>query len=348
MKVVVTGGAGLVGSECCRLFAQDGHTVVSVDNYMRGQVFGPEGDTRHVIGSLVREFENISHVEADIRDLERMLPIIADADAVIHTAAQPSHPKSIELPLEDFSINALGTLQLLELIRQHRPELVFVYCSTNKVYGDHPNSLPIVEQESRYDFRDVDGITEDLPIDQSMHTPFGVSKLAADLYTQEYARLYGLKSGVFRMSCITGGAAQAVELHNWEPYFMKKNLTGETLSIYGFGGKQVRDVIHASDLARLFKQFVDTPRPGEVYNIGGGRNNSISLLEAIDLIESITGKRMNYEFKPAREGDHQVYITDLGKVSMHYDWHVSMGLRDIFDDVYHAVSNHLGFIDAVP
>ena len=347
MKVVVTGGAGLVGSECCRLFAQEGHNVVSVDNYMRGQAFGPEGDTRHVIGSLVREFENISHVEADIRDIDKMLPIIVDADAVIHAAAQPSHPKSIELPLEDFSINASGTLHLLELIRQNSPEAIFVYCSTNKVYGDYPNSLPIVENETRYDFRDVDGISEDLPIDQSMHTPFGVSKVAADLYTQEYARLYGIKTGVFRMSCITGGAAQAVEMHNWEPYFMRKNLTGETLTIYGFKGKQVRDVIHARDLARLFRLFVDNPRPGEVYNIGGGRSNAISLLEAIELIESITGKRMKYKFEHAREGDHQVYITDLTKISMHYDWHVSIALSDIFTDIYRSVSKQLGLIQAV-
>lgn len=324
------------------MFAQEGHTVIAVDNYTRGRIFGAEGNTQRVIQSLVRDFKNLTHIETDVRDVEKMLPIIAGVDAVIHTAAQPSHPKSIEIPLEDFSINAFGTLQLLELIRQHNPQAIFIYCSTNKVYGDYPNSLPIVENETRYDFRDIDGIDESCSIDQSMHTPFGISKVTADLYTQEYARLYGIKTGIFRMGCITGGAAQAVEMHNWEPYFIKKNLAGETLSIYGFKGKQVRDVIHARDLARLFRLFVENPRPGEVYNIGGGRENSISLLEAIDLIESITSRLMKYEFKPAREGDHQVYITDLRKVRNHYDWDTSIGLYDIFEEIYRAVSAQLG------
>ena len=188
------------------------------------------------------------------------------------------------------------------------------------------------------DFRDIDGIDESCPIDKCMHTPFGVSKAAADLYVQEYGRLYGMETGVFRLSCITGGAAQAVEMHNWEPYFVKKNLSGEVLNIYGYKGKQVRDVIHASDLANLFSEFIKSPRPGAVYNVGGGRRNSISLLESFDLIENITGKKMKYQFMPEREGDHIVYITDLTKVRSHFDWDVKIGLKEIFVEIYEELS----------
>lgn len=338
MKIVITGGAGLVGSECCRLFVSNGFQVISVDNYMRGRLFGEVGNTKRVMDKLLKDFGNITHIEADIRDTEQMRLLIEGADAIIHTAAQPSHPKSIEIPLEDFSINAYGTLNLLELVRQCNPKAVFIYCSTNKVYGDQPNKLPIIEKETRYDFRDIDGIDESCPIDQCMHTPFGVSKAAADLYVQEYGRLYGIKTGVFRMGCITGGAAQAVEMHNWEPHFVRKNLSGEMLNIYGYKGKQVRDVIHASDLANLFDKFIQFPRPGEVYNVGGGRKNSISLLESFELIESITGRKMKYQFMPEREGDHIVYITDLTKFRSHFDWDIKIGLREIFVEIYEELT----------
>jgi len=337
MKVLITGGAGLVGSECCRLFIGEGHQVISVDNYMRGILFGQEGSTTTTIEQLQEDISGLIHIEVDIRDIEKMRPLIEETDVIIHTAAQPSHPKSIEIPLEDFSINASGTLNLLELARNHKPDVIFIYCSTNKVYGDIPNHLPIVERETRYDFSEIDGIDESCPIDQCMHTPFGVSKATADLYTQEYGRLYGLKTGVFRMGCITGGAAKAVEMHNWEPYFVKKNLRGELLHIYGYKGKQVRDVIHARDLARLFLKFVESPRAGEVYNIGGGRQNSISLLEAFDVIERITGQPMKYDFRPAREGDHIVYITDLTKAKKHFDWEIRIGLTEIFTEIYQAL-----------
>lgn len=339
MRVLVTGGAGLVGSECCRLFAMEGHSVTSVDNYMRGKIFGRQGDTKITIERVLADFPNIKHVEADIRNTQIMTPLIAEADLIIHAASQPSHPRSIDIPLEDFSINAYGTLNLLELTRRHSPKAIFIFASTNKVYGDAPNRLPLVEKETRYDFCDRDGIDETLTIDHCMHTPFGVSKVAADLYTQEYARLYGLKTGVFRMGCITGGASQAVEMHNWEPYFVRKNLSGELLRIYGYKGKQVRDVIHARDLARLFKKFADAPRPGEVYNIGGGRKNSTSLLEAITLIEGITGKKTKYEFAPEREGDHIVYISDMSKAKRHYDWDITIDLKTIFEEIVEVLAN---------
>jgi CDP-paratose 2-epimerase len=232
---------------------------------------------------------NIEHHEMDVRD-EKIIELLKKSDVIIHTAAQPSHPKSIEIPLEDFQVNAWGTLFLLENVRKYNKDAIFVYCSTNKVYGDTPNYYSYKIVEKRYEPVDPqlwDGFDESLRIDQTLHTPFGVSKSAADLYVQEYARLYGIKTGVFRMGCITGGRAMAVEQHNWEPYFIKKALTGEVLTIYGYKGYQVRDVIHARDLARLFYEFVNNPRPGEVYNVGGGRGNSISLLEAIDLIEEI-------------------------------------------------------------
>lgn len=337
MKILVTGGAGLVGSECIRLLLENGHEVISVDNYMRGVLFGEEGDTRNVMRQVLSEESQVRHVECDIRDKEKMVPLVQEVDGIIHAASQPSHPRSIEIPLEDFSINAEGTLNLLEWVREHNPGTPFVFCSTNKVYGDYPNQYPFKELPKRFDFKDVDGIDELCPVDQSKHTPFGVSKLAADLYVQEYARLYGLKTGVFRMGCITGSAAMAVEQHNWEPYFVKKCISGEPLTIFGFSGKQVRDVIHARDLARLFLLFLENPKPGEVYNIGGGRGNSISLLEAIDLIESLCEKKMVYSFGEEREGDHRVYISDLSKVKAHYPWDIEIGLQEIFEEIHSAL-----------
>lgn len=343
MKVLVTGGAGLVGSECCKLFAEKGWKVISVDNYMRGKLFGMEGNTKTNIEILLKDYD-IEHHELDIRD-ERVIPLIKQVDAVIHTAAQPSHPKSIEIPMDDFLINAYGTLFLLEALRKYNRDAIFVFCSTNKVYGDAPNYFSYRKIGKRFEPIDPslwDGFDETLRIDRCMHTPFGVSKVAADLYTQEYARLYGLKTGVFRMGCITGGVAKAVEMHNWEPYFVKKALTGEKLTIYGYEGYQVRDVIHAKDLARLFYEFINNPRPGEVYNIGGSRRNSISLLEAIDLIEKITGKRIEYDFGPPREGDHIWWITNINKAKSHYpNWDISIGLEEIFKEIYEFLIGHV-------
>jgi CDP-paratose 2-epimerase len=339
MKVLITGGAGLVGTECCKLFSDRGWEVVSVDNFMRSRIFGKDGETKSNIERL-SETHNIEQHEMDIRD-EKIADLVKDCDAVIHTAAQPSHPRSIEIPLEDFQINAWGTLNLLESVRQNNKDVPFVFCSTNKVYGEMPNHFAYKKTNKRFEpvSQDLmDGFTEVLQIDRNMHTPFGVSKVAADLYTQEYAYLYGLKTGVFRMGCITGGAAKAVEMHNWEPFFVKKALTGEKLTIFGHGGYQVRDVIHAKDLAKLFYDFVKKPRPGEVYNIGGSRGNSISLLEAIDIIEEITGKKMNYVHGPEREADHIWWISNINKARNHFpDWDIRIGLKEVFTDIYDEI-----------
>ena len=340
MKILVTGGAGLVGTECCKLFAEQGHEVTSVDNYARGKIFGTEGETKSNIEAVRKEF-SIEHHEMDIRN-EKIIELIKKTDAIVHTAARPSHPKSIEIPVEDFQINAYGTLFLLDIVRKNNPTAPFVYCSTHKVYGEAPNYFAYKKIGKRFEPIDsslYDGFDESLRIDRMMHTPFGVSKTTADLYCQEYARLYGLKTGIFRMSCITGGAAKATEIHNWEPFFVKKALTGEELTIFGYGGYQVRDVIHAADLAKLFSEFIKNPRPGEVYNIGGGRKNSISLLESIDLIEDMVGKKMKYKLGPEREADHIWWISNLSKVRNHYPaWDIRIGLKEIFEDIHNALS----------
>lgn len=338
MKVLVTGGAGLVGSHACEFYARQGHEIIAIDNYSRGVLFGEMGNTKANAEFLMKTFPNVKFYDIDIRDEKRMEQLIKGSDLVIHTAAQPSHPKSIEIPLEDFSINALGTLLLLETVRKMADEAVFIHCSTNKVYGENPNKIPTVEKETRYDYTDRDGVDENMPIDHTMHTPFGVSKLAADLYAQEYGELYGLKTGIFRMGCITGPRAMAVEAHNWEPYFLWVNMTGRTLNVYGFKGKQVRDVIDARDLVQAFDRFFQKPRPGEVYNMGGGRENSISLLESFKVIENITRKPMQYDLKPKREGDHKVYISDLRKFKSHYDWRIRISLDQIFRDIYNWIT----------
>jgi CDP-paratose 2-epimerase len=341
MKVLVTGGAGLVGSHACEFYAKQGHDIIAVDNYMREALFGKMGSTKANAEFLMKNFPNIKFYNADVRDEKEMKQLVKDADLIIHTAAQPSHPKSIEIPIEDFNINAWGTLLLLETVRKVADGAVFIHCSTNKVYGENPNKVPTTEKRTRYDYVDKDGIDEDMPVDHTVHTPFGVSKLAADLYAQEYGQLYGLKTGIFRMGCITGPRAMAVEAHNWEPYFLWIDMTGKVLNVYGFKGKQVRDVIDARDLVKAFDKFARKPRPGEVYNMGGGRKNSISLIESFRIIEGITGKPMKYVLKPKREGDHKVYISDLRKFKSHYDWDTQIDLNKIFRDIYNwMIQNH--------
>jgi len=341
MKVVVTGAAGLVGSHCCEFYAKKGCHVVAIDNFMRGTLFGKMGDTKENAEYLVKKFKQVEFHDVDIRNEAQLKKLVSDADLVIHAAAQPSHPKSIEIPIEDFSINAWGTLLLLELARKMAEDAVFIFCSTNKVYGENPNKVPFIEEETRYSYRDIDGIDENMPVDKTLHTPFGVSKLVADIYTQEYGKLYGLKTGVFRLSCVTGPRSRAVEVQNWEPYFLWANLMGKVLNVYGFKGKQVRDVIDARDLVWAFDKFFQRPKSGEVYNMGGGKGNSISILESFKVIEELTGKPMKYVFKPKRKGDHRIYITDLRKFQSHYDWEIKIDVNQIFRDIYNWMSQNL-------
>lgn len=330
--VLITGCAGLVGSQSVIKCVNAGYDVVGVDNFRRGDYFGEEGDTSQTLEQLEESY-SFEHHDLDILD-DKMASLVRDADAVIHTAAQPSHPRSIEIPFTDFKVNVEGTLKMLEVIRESGEDIPFVFCSTNKVYGEMPNYFSYKELETRFEPEDSSlyhGFDEQLRIDQNEHTPFGVSKASADLYVQEYARMYGVPAGVFRMGCITGSAAMAVEKHNWEPFFVKQALLEEPLTLFGYGGKQVRDVIHARDLADLFVRYIEDPTPAGVYNIGGGRKNSISLLESIDLIEEITGKTMDYDHGPGREADHQWWISDLSRIKQDYpDWEQEMTVEETF------------------
>jgi CDP-paratose 2-epimerase len=341
--ILVTGGAGLVGSACCRLLVQEGYDVISVDNYGRGDIFGQDGDTA-VNADQYLDADRIDHRQLDIRD-DDVNDIVAAVDGIIHTAAQPSHPKSIKIPYEDFDINVRATLEMLETVRKENDDIPFVFTSSNKVYGETPNFFAYERVNDRFEPVDPSlqqGFDETLRIDRNMHTPFGVSKAAADLYVQEYAEMYGIDAACFRMGCITGGAARAVELHNWEPYFIKHALTGEELTIYGYEGYQVRDVIHARDLADLFMRYLESPRGGEVYNVGGGRENSISLRESFELIADVTGKSLSYTHGEQRKADHQWWISDLSKVQTDYpDWEITYDLREIFTEITGALESEL-------
>ncbi|MBI5816549.1 MAG: NAD-dependent epimerase/dehydratase family protein [Nitrospinae bacterium] len=326
---LMTGSCGLVGSECVRYFSRHGFgKIIGVDNDMRGYFFGPEASTAWNKARLTEEIPQYAHVNADIRDDGAMERLFAehgrDIKLVIHTAAQPSHDWAAREPKTDFSINANGTLNLLEATRKHCPDAVFIFTSTNKVYGDLPNTLPLVEHDRRWEISGDHkyhkrGIDETMSVDQSKHSLFGASKLAADALAQEYGRYFGMKTACFRGGCLTGPAHSGAELHGFLSYLVKCVVTGKKYTIYGYKGKQVRDNIHSDDLARAFHLFYQNPRPGEVYNIGGGRYSNISVLEAFDMAERITGKKALYEVTDAaRSGDHIWYISDIGKFVRHF------------------------------
>jgi CDP-paratose 2-epimerase len=334
-KVLVTGAGGLVGATCVEHFTRAGWQVFGIENGARAQLLGPDGDTLRNVAALKRVCPAAEFHSIDIRSPEAAA-LVTRADAVVHCAAQTSHPRSIEIPLEDASINITGTLNLLEALRRsERRDVPFVFCSTNKVYGDAPNHLAYVERETRYEFADLpEGVDETLTIDGIMHTPFGISKAAADLYVQEYGLLYGLPTGSFRMGCITGPWSRATVFQNWIAYFILCALTDRPLTVFGYKGKQVRDNIDARDLVRAFHRFIEAPRPGQVYNMGGGRTNSVSCLETIGRIESLTGKRLRWTLGPEREADHRVYITDMSKFRRDYpDWKLEVDLDQIFRDL---------------
>lgn len=324
---IITGSSGLIGSEAARYYADQGFRIIGIDNNMRSYFFGEEASTDWNRDLLKSELKDYHHFDVDIRDFDRLSKIFkdysTDISLIIHTAAQPSHDWAAREPLTDFSINANGTLNLLELFRQHCPEAVFIFTSTNKVYGDLPNTLPLIEKETRWELAEdhafYKGIDESMSIDQSKHSLFGASKVAADILVQEYGRYFDLKTACFRGGCLTGPNHSGAELHGFLAYLMKCCATGEHYMVYGYKGKQVRDNIHSYDLVTAFDAFYKDPRVGEVYNIGGGRHNSCSVLEAIRACEKVLENSMQYSISDEnRSGDHMWYITDLGKFQSHY------------------------------
>jgi CDP-paratose 2-epimerase len=340
MYMLVTGAGGLIGSEVVSYFSPRTKSIIGIDNNMRADFFGPQGDVSWNIKRLESSCPNFENRSLDIRDRLSILELFrtTPVDVVVHCAAQPSHDLAATRPLDDFDVNAVGTINLLEACRLHRPTAVFVHLSTNKVYGDRPNTVPLNELETRYDYarpEDWDGIREDFPIDRSKHSIFGASKVAADVMVQEYGRYFGMKTVCLRGGCLTGPNHAGVELHGFLNYLIKVNIQGEIYRIFGYKGKQVRDNIHSLDVVRAIDMFIERPRPGEVYNIGGGRDNSCSILEAFEMVQSITGKRMNYEYVDKnREGDHICYISNLSKLKEHFpDWHITVSLETIFEEI---------------
>jgi CDP-paratose 2-epimerase len=342
-NMLVTGSSGLIGSEVVSYFVQQGWEIYGIDNNMRADFFGPQGDTRWNQKRLEEAYPNFHHQEMDIRNRQAILEYVKQLkpDAVVHTAAQPSHDLAASRPFDDFDVNAVGTLNLVEANRQTNPEVPFVHLSTNKVYGDAPNELNLKELETRWDYADpkyYHGIKEDFRIDQSKHSLFGASKVAGDIMVQEYGRYFNMPCCCLRGGCLTGPSHSGVELHGFLSYLIKCNVEEKKFNIFGYKGKQVRDNIHSYDVVRFINEFLKSPRIAEVYNLGGGRNNSISILEAFKLIESISGKKMISEYVPKnREGDHICYISDLTKMKQHYPgWDITRNLQTIFEEIFTA------------
>jgi CDP-paratose 2-epimerase len=340
-SLLVTGSSGLIGSEVCTYFSAQGWAVHGVDNNSRAAFFGPNGDTRWNQKRLETELSNFQHHELDIRNRAGVLKLIEELKptAIVHTAAQPSHDRAAQIPFDDFDTNAVGTMNLLEATRRYAPEAVFVHMSTNKVYGDAPNELPLKELETRWEYakeEDFNGIAENFRIDQSKHSLFGASKVAADIMVQEYGRYFDIRSCCLRGGCLTGPNHSGVELHGFLSYLTKCNLEGKKYFVYGYKGKQVRDNIHSLDVARFIEAFIENPRVAEVYNLGGGRENSCSIIEAFALAEAVSGKKMVWEYVDKnREGDHICYISDLTKMKTHYpNWSLTKSLTDIFSEIH--------------
>ena len=341
-SVIITGAAGLIGSEATHFFISKGFSVIGIDNDLRSHFFGNAASTNWNRDLLIRRYpREYQHHDLDIRDREAMEGVFQtlgqEIVLVIHAAAQPSHDWAARHPETDFSVNAVGTLNLLELTRRYCPEAVFIFTSTNKVYGDMPNQLPLEELASRWELpaghRHMPGIDETMSVDQSMHSLFGVSKLSADLLVQEYGRYFGLKSACFRGGCLTGPAHSGTELHGFLAYLMKCITTGTEYTVYGYKGKQVRDNIHSYDLVTAFHHFYLDPKCGEVYNIGGSRHCNCSMLEAIDQCQQIAGKKLNYRIvEQNRAGDHIWYISDVRKFQSHYpEWRYTYNLQEILE-----------------
>jgi CDP-paratose 2-epimerase len=341
-RALITGAGGLIGSACVELLCRLGWEVLGIDNNLRAAFFGPEGSVARTIERLRATQPCFQHLAIDIRDRQTIYSLVRDQvpDFIIHTAAQPSHEKARDLLYEDFDINAVGTLNLLVAARDACPESPFCFTSTNKVYGDRPNELRMIEKEKRFDYADGrDGIDESMSVDASLHSPFGASKLAADVLAQEYARYFGMPVGVFRCSCVTGSQHAAVPLHGYLAYISSCAVHRVTYTVFGYRGKQVRDQIHARDVARLFLAFFQAPRCGEVYNIGGGRSNSLSILETIDILKSM-GHPLDWRStEQNRLGDHICYISDLSKIRNHFPrWNIEYSLPSIFAELVEGMA----------
>jgi CDP-paratose 2-epimerase len=345
---IVTGSAGLIGAEAARHFAGLGLTVIGIDNDMRRRFFGDDSSTRWSRSALETGLKNYRHVDADIRDVSAMREVFArygsDIALVTHTAAQPSHDWAARDPVTDFTVNANGTLNLLLMAREFCPEAPFMFCSTNKVYGDRPNTLPLVERDTRWELAPdhpyaEHGIDESMPIDASTHSLFGVSKASADLMVQEFGRYFEMKTACFRGGCLTGPGHSGAMLHGFLSYLMKCAVTGAPYRVLGYKGKQVRDNIHSADLVAAFDAFFRRPRSGEVYNIGGARHADCSMLEAIAICEELTGRPMNWSYADEnRIGDHIWWISDIRKFQSHYpDWRLTYDIRSTLSEIHEAM-----------
>jgi CDP-paratose 2-epimerase len=341
---IVTGSGGLIGSESVRRFIADGWDVVGLENDMRARFFGEEASTAHVTEELREGYPEFRSLDVDIRDAEGVNRAFAELagslEAVIHTAAQPSHDWAARDPQTDFGVNALGTLNLLEAAREHAPDAPFVFCSTNKVYGDTPNHLPLEELEKRLELPESHeyhkGIDTSMSIDRSTHSLFGVSKAAADLLVQEYGRYFDMPTVCFRGGCLTGPQHAGAQLHGFLAYLMKCTVTGTPYTVFGYGGKQVRDNIHSADLVACFQSFQRNPRAAAVYNMGGGRRSNCSMLEAIEVCERIAGRELQWELSDDnRIGDHRWWISDVSDFEDHYpDWQPRFGIDEILEEMY--------------
>lgn len=342
--MLVTGSSGLIGSEVCTYFTRElGYTVHGLDNNQRAVFFGPQGDTRRNQSRLVRELEGFTHHELDVRDRAGVLSLMAAVKprVIVHAAAQPSHDRAAAIPFDDFDTNAVGTLNMLEAARRSCPDAPFIHMSTNKVYGDAPNNIPMVELATRWEYSDpafAHGIPESFTIDQSMHSLFGASKVAADVLVQEYGRYFGMPTCCLRGGCLTGPNHSGVELHGFLSYLVKCNVEGRPYTVFGYKGKQVRDNIHAFDVARFIAAFASEPRPGAVYNLGGGRQNSCSILEAFSITEAMTGKAQTYTYVDQhRAGDHICYYSDLRKLRTDYPaWDITKSLTQTILEIVEA------------
>jgi CDP-paratose 2-epimerase len=337
---LVSGSCGLIGSEVSLFFSRHGFDVIGIDNNYRAVFFGPEGDTSWVLQRLQREIPAYRHEAFDIRDREALFGLVEESrpDLIVHCAAQPSHDRAADIPFLDFEVNAGGTLNLLEAARRSCPESPFIFMSTNKVYGERPNAISLKELQTRWDYADPayeHGIPENFSIDQTRHSIFGVSKLAADVMVQEYARYHNMPTCCLRGGCLTGPNQSSVELHGFLNYLIKCNVEGREYRVFGYQGKQVRDNIHSEDVAQFMFEFWKRPRVGEVYNLGGGKHNACSIIEAFQMVEDITGRPMKRRYiEENRVGDHICYYSDLRKMKSHFpSWEVTKSLPEIFREI---------------